>query len=246
MGVLDRFKDIMSSNINSVLDRMENPEKMIDQYLINAKKDLADVRKETAGVIAAEKGAKQKLDNLNKEINDLTEFAKKALQAGNRDDASQLVAKKQNLEGQVPDYQDVYNAAKTNADHMREMHNKLVSDIGTMEQRKDILKGKAAAAKARETVNKMGANSSKHTATAGKMGAMEDKIDKRFNSAMAESELLNDQTDGTDDLMKKYKSGTASSVDSELDDLEVALGLKVPDSVEDELASFEAELNNEE
>lgn len=241
MGMLDRFKDIMSSNVNAMLDKMENPEKMIDQYLINAKKDLAMVRKETAGVMAAEKNAKDKVDRLNKEITDLTEFAKKALQAGNRDDASKLVAKKQKLEAQVPDYTSVHEAAQLNANQMKEMHNKLVEDISTMEQRKDILKGKVAAAKARETVNKMGANSSKHTVTTGKMSDMENKINQRFNAAMAESELLNDQTDETEDLMNKYKSGTNASVDSELDELEIALGIKSP-SVENELSQLEAEL----
>lgn len=239
--MLDRFKDIMSSNVNAMLDKVENPEKMIDQYLINAKRDLATVRKETANVMAAEKNAKGKVDNLNKEISELTEFAKKALQAGNRDDASKLVAKKQKLEVQVPDYTSVYEAAKLNSNQMKEMHNKLVEDISTMEQRKDILKGKIAAAKARETVNKMGANSSKHSVTTGKMDDMESKIDQRFNSAMAESELLNDKTDETEDLMNKYKGGTNASVDSELDELEIALGIKSP-SVEDELDQLEANL----
>ena len=40
MGMLNRFKDIMSSNINALLDKAENPEKMIDQYLRNLNKDL--------------------------------------------------------------------------------------------------------------------------------------------------------------------------------------------------------------
>lgn len=241
MGMLDRFKDIMSSNVNAMLDKVENPEKMIDQYLINAKRDLATVRKETANVMTAEKNAKDKVDNLNKEISELTEFAKKALQAGNRDDAGKLVAKKQKLEAQVPDYTAVHEAAKLNSNQMKEMHNKLVEDISTMEQRKNILKGKAAAAKARETVNKMGANSSKHTVTTGKMSDMENKINQRFNAAMAESELINDQTDETEDLMNKYKGGTNVSVDSELDELEIALGIKSP-SVEDELDQLKAEL----
>ena len=242
MGVLDRFKDVMSSNINALLDRAENPEKMIDQYLRNAKKDLADVRRETAGVMAEEKRAKQKVDEINKEIDELTSFAKRALQAGNREDAAQFVSRKQKLEGSLQDHISVYEASAVNANQMREMHNKLVEDVANMENRKNILKGKAAATRARETVNKMGANSAKHGATIGKMASMEERIDQKFNQAMSESELLNESVDGTDDLMRKYKSGTSGSVDTELDSLEIELGLKTAESVEDELRKIEEDI----
>ena len=60
MGILTRFKDIMSANINALLDKAENPEKMIDQYLRNLENDLASVKAETASVIAEEKAAKRK------------------------------------------------------------------------------------------------------------------------------------------------------------------------------------------
>ena len=59
MGILTRFKDIMSANINALLDKAENPEKMIDQYLRNLENDLASVKAETASVIAEEKAAKR-------------------------------------------------------------------------------------------------------------------------------------------------------------------------------------------
>ena len=48
MGIISRFKDIMSSNINALLDKAEDPEKMIDQTMRNLNKDLAKVREETA------------------------------------------------------------------------------------------------------------------------------------------------------------------------------------------------------
>lgn len=226
MSILSRFKDIMSANINALLDKAEDPGKMIDQYLRDAKRDLAEVRKETAGVIAEEKRAKTKVDEINKEIEQLVELAKKALQAGNREDAGVFIEKKQKLEAELPEYIAVYEAATTNANHMREMYNKLVSDIQTMEARKNILKGKAAAAKARETVNKMGANSTKHGAAIGKMGEMEEKINARFNKAMAESELLEAPKDEADELAKKYRGGNSATVESELEELEMELGLK--------------------
>ena len=52
MGILTRFKDIMSANVNALLDKAEDPAKMIDQTLLNLRKDLAEVKKETAAVLA--------------------------------------------------------------------------------------------------------------------------------------------------------------------------------------------------
>ena len=68
MGILQRFKDIMSSNINALLDRAEDPEKMVDQTLRNLNSDLAKVKAETAGVMADEQKAKRNLDEVNAEI----------------------------------------------------------------------------------------------------------------------------------------------------------------------------------
>ena len=44
MGIISRFKDIMSANINALLDKMEDPEKMVDQYLRNLESDLGKVK----------------------------------------------------------------------------------------------------------------------------------------------------------------------------------------------------------
>ena len=62
MGILKRFKDIMSSNINALLDKAEDPEKMIDQYLRDLQEDLRKVKSETATVMAEEQRCKRQLD----------------------------------------------------------------------------------------------------------------------------------------------------------------------------------------
>ena len=70
MGILTRFKDIMSANVNALLDKAEDPAKMIDQTLLNLRKDLAEVKKETAAVMADEKNAKRKVTECEKQIAD--------------------------------------------------------------------------------------------------------------------------------------------------------------------------------
>ena len=68
-GILSRFKDIMSSNINALLDKVEDPMKMIDQYLRNLESDLGKVKAETAAVMAEETKSKRELDECIDSIN---------------------------------------------------------------------------------------------------------------------------------------------------------------------------------
>ena len=83
MGILSRFKDIMASNINALLDKAEDPEKMVDQTLRNLNSDLAKVKSETASVMADEAKAKRNLDEVNAEIAKMQGYAEKAVLAGN-------------------------------------------------------------------------------------------------------------------------------------------------------------------
>ena len=68
MGILERFTDIIKANINDLLDKAEDPAKMIDQYLRDMTEDLAEVKRETANVMAEESRAKRMLDDNAKEI----------------------------------------------------------------------------------------------------------------------------------------------------------------------------------
>ena len=133
MGILARFKDIMSANINALLDKCEDPAKMIDEYMRQLTEELADVKKETAGVMAEEKRTKRMLDENNEQIEKYDAMARKALAAGNEDDARILLTKKQEYVTNGADIQKSYDIAHANATKMREMHDKLTKDIQTLE-----------------------------------------------------------------------------------------------------------------
>ena len=83
MAILERFGDIIKANINDLLDKCEDPAKMIDQYLRDLTESLAEVKKETAGVMAEETRAKRMLDENAAEIEKYDGLARKALTAGN-------------------------------------------------------------------------------------------------------------------------------------------------------------------
>ena len=153
MGVIQRFKDIMSANVNAVLDKAEDPEKMIDQYMRNLQDDLGKVKAETAAVMAEETRAKRELDECNQEVEKLQKYAEKAVAAGNDSDARLFLQKKQTVAAQQIALRQAYDSASANAAKMRQMHDKIVKDMENLNQRKAAIKAKVAAAKAQERVN---------------------------------------------------------------------------------------------
>lgn len=101
MSIIGRFKDIMSANINALLDKAENPEKMVDQYLRNMNSDLAKVKAETAAVMAEEQRAKREYHECQADMEKMESYAMKALQAGNESDARKFLERKTSLESKL-------------------------------------------------------------------------------------------------------------------------------------------------
>lgn len=225
MGILARFTDIISANINALLDKAEDPAKMVDQYLRKMTEDLAAVKKETAGVMAEESRTKRLVDENEREVAKYAELAKKAIVAGNDDDARVFLTKKQELETLGASLQTSYAAAHENAVKMRQMHDKLVRDINTLNSRREAIKAKVAVARTQERINKLGSTADKMQGSIGAFERMEAKADKMLDSANAMSELNAQPVDEAQALEEKYMSSTASaSVEDELAALKQKLG----------------------
>ena len=227
MGVLTRFKDIMASNINALLDKCEDPEKMIDQYMRNLESDLGKVKAETASVMAEETRAKRELDECNEQIAKMKSYAEKALVAGNESDARTFLEKKQQLANTQAALQQSYTIAADNAAKMRQMHDKLVKDIQSLEARKASIKAKVAAAKAQERINKVGSSAIGANNSMEAFNRMEAKANKMLDEANAMSELNQSQADSdVDSLAAKYDSAPQdAAVDDELAALKAKMGL---------------------
>lgn len=227
-GIITRFKDIMSSNINALLDKAEDPSKMVDQYLRNLESDLGKVKAETASVMAEEKRAKRELDECNEQINKMQKYAEKALIAQNESDAKLFLEKKTQLSKNQQSLQQSYDIAADNATKMRSMHDKLVKDISDLNARRDQLKAKLAVAKAQERLNKIGSSVTGAKGNLSAFDKMEDKINKQLDEANAMAELNSSkEEESIEDLMSKYDDNKESNseVDDELQALKNKLGL---------------------
>ena len=201
MGMLDRFTDIIKANVNDLLDRAEDPSKMVDQYLRDLTESLAEVKQETAGVMAEEARTERQVKENEADISKYDGLAREGLRAA-------------------------AEAAHENATKMREMHDKLVGDIEQLKSRREAIKAKVAVAKTQDKVNKM---SSAGDRAAGAMSAfdrMEAKADEMLDRSNAMSELSSEPADAAAELEKKYAdSASTAAVDAELARLKEEMGL---------------------
>lgn len=229
-NILSRFSDIISSNINAVLDNMEDPEKMIDEYLRQMLDDLAEVKNNTAAVMAEETRAKRKIDENEAEVLKYTEFAKRALEADNDDDARVFLTKKQELEDLGTSLANAYALAHENATKMRQMHDKLASDIESLRQRRNVIKVQASIADTQEKLNKVKDTTGASSDAASNFKRMEEKVSQRLDQAKAMEELNQEPVDSAKSLEEKYSQSLASaSVESELEAMKSSMGLSETD-----------------
>jgi phage shock protein A len=230
MGILLRFRDIMASNINALLDKAEDPEKMIDDYMRNLNIDLGKVKAETASVISDERRAKRTLDECRTEIRKLQNYAEKAVEAGDDEDALKFLERKATQVEKDNQLQIVYDLASANALRMKQMQEKIMSDMGQLEERRINLKGKMVATKAQQKLN---SSSSSVDASGSLFGAMEEKVDQAYNEAMALAELRAEPKDDLDDLFAQLEKSKNTNTDTNT-------------NPEDELATMKDQMKNKE
>jgi phage shock protein A len=226
MGILSRFKD-MSANINALLDKAEDPEKMIDQTMRNLTSDLAKVKEETAAVMADEQRCKRELDECNSEMAKMQAYAEKALLAGNEADAMKFLQQKNTLAAKQASLQQTYDVAAANAMKMRQMHDKLVNDINELNSRRDAIKAKIKVAKTQERMNKLTSSMTDSASSISAFERYEAKANNMLDKANAMSELnMSTQESGVDSLAAKYDAAPDAVVKDQLEALKAQMGLQ--------------------
>lgn len=222
MSIFERFANIMSANVNALLDKCENPEKMVDEYLRDAMEDLAEVKRNTARAMASEKSAKAALDEHRAQVAKYDGLAIKAVSAGNDEDARVFLQKKAALAERTATYESAYNSAHESATRLRRMHDKLTDDVAELQRRRDAVKTTMAVAQTQKTLNDVGANAERIGGSMGAFDRMEQKARDMLYTAEAEADLAS-PVDDMADLEAKY-GASGGGVDAELEALKARLG----------------------
>lgn len=154
MGIFDRIKTVISSNINDLVTKAENPEKMLNQMIIDMNEQLIESKKAVAMAIADEKRLEREVME-NKAKAD--EWEKKAVLAvrANRDDlAKEALLRKQEHESYVGQLATQLQAQKESVEKLKESLRQLQTKIEEASRKKNILIARAKRAEAQEKINK--------------------------------------------------------------------------------------------
>lgn len=214
-GILTRFVDIMSANVNAFMENLEgrNADKLLEKYIMDAQKDLGQVKAQTAGVMAAEKQALRRLEDCSAEIEKYERYALSAVQEGKDTDARKFLAYKRELEEKRMSLEQAYQDARENSSKMRQMTEKLGGNIHQATSRLNELRSKVTMAKSQEKLNEIGGKM-------GDMSALEETVQRRLDTAEAMAEL-NRPTDAEQELeklMSKYDCPSESEEQTSLEE----------------------------
>lgn len=183
MGIFSRFTDIINSNINSILDKAEDPEKMVRLIIQEMEETLVEVRTQSAKLIADKKELNRKVDRLAGEAGDWESKAEIALEKGREDLARAALKEKQNAEEAC---------ATVESDLEVIDHNlaKLSNDIALLQQKLSDAKArqKALIVRGRTAQSRMGVKRQIHDVNIDEAMSRFDRYERRIDDLEGEVE----------------------------------------------------------
>jgi phage shock protein A len=133
MSIFSRIKEMMENKMDTLLDKTDDLEKMIEQNLHDLNRDLGKVKAELASMLAEEQRLKRELNECQEGIEKMERYSSKALDEGNEGDVRTFQEKKSAMAAKLSDLQAAYQLASLKSDQMKPVHDKLVADISELE-----------------------------------------------------------------------------------------------------------------
>src|SRR4029453_15233142 len=226
MGIFDRFSTLLWSNINDLISRAENPEKMLNQLIVDMKGQLAKAKQQVASAIADEKKLQSDADAMKKQAEDWERRAMLALQEGRDDLAKQAVGRYNEHLQSAQQLHETWLRHKAETEQLKISLRQLNDKIEEAKRKKNILVARAKRAEAQQRIQQTMADMSDKSAF-DSFERMAEKIEEIERKALAAAELQ--QEFSGDDLMQQFKAleykGTA---DQQLLDLKTKMGVLKP------------------
>ncbi|GAB5361380.1 hypothetical protein AAMO2058_000708600 [Amorphochlora amoebiformis] len=209
-GILSRIGRLFRSYTNSVLNTLEDPEKILDQAVADMQGDLVKMRQASAQVMASQKQLETKYNTAKNTAEEWYRRAELALKKGEEDLAREALSRKKSFE-------DVANGLKLQLEAQEKAMNNLIGNVRQLEgklaeakSKKDTLKARAASAKTQKQVSEMVSGMD----TSSSLAAFE-KMEQKVMAMEAEGESAQILSGG-DGLEQTFKALESGNVDDDL------------------------------
>ena len=218
MGIFSRLTDIINSNLNAILDRAEDPEKIIRLVIQEMEDTLVEVRSTAAKTIAEKKESARKLTRLREAQQNWEQKAELALSKGREDLAKGALVEKAKLA-------EATELLKEELDELDAMLAQGEADIGKLES------------KLREAKAKQQALAARHETATSRLKVRRNLYDGRVDEAFARFEQVEKKLDEAESEVEAFDLGRGKSLAEEISEL------AAESAIEDELTALKARLN---
>src|SRR5216117_820311 len=194
MGIFDRLSTLIRSNINDLINRAENPEKMLNQLIVDMRSQLAKAKQQVAAAIADEKRLSAQVDTEKKSAEDWERRAVLAVQEGRDDLAKQaLLRHNEHAQGAVQ-LHETWVKHREETEQLKLSLRQLNDKIEEAKRKKNILVARSKRAEAQQRIQETMSGLSDKSAFES-FERMAEKIEATERKALAAAEL-NDEFSG--------------------------------------------------
>jgi len=233
MGIFKRVSDVLKANINDLISKAENPEKMLNQIMVEMNEQLIESKKSVASAIADEKRLERQMKEHLGQAQDWEKKAMLAVRAGKDDLAKEALLRKQEYAGLAVQYKEQWASQHAAVEKLKSSLRQLQGKIEEAGRKKNLLIARAKRAEAQKQIQKTMGNLS-DTGAFEVFDRMAAKVDKIEAEADAMAELEDFSAEG--DLEKQFKALEAGDANSDA----LLAELKAKMQIEDKTGSAES------
>lgn len=188
MGIFSRIGDIFKANINDMIDRAEDPEKVVKQIILDLQKEVSQATQALGKAMASERIAKRQYDDAVKTSADWEMKAKSALNAGEVDLAKKALSNKVKADESVKQYQQMYEQISAQTAQVREQVEALKAKLEEAKSRQAMLVARSQMAKTQKSLAQSVGGLDSYSAL-DKFNRMEEKVTRQEAEAQAFTEM---------------------------------------------------------
>jgi len=219
MGIFNRFKTVVSSNINDLISKAENPEKMLNQLLIDMNEQMIESKKAVAMAIADEKKLERETLENKRQAEDWEKKAMLAVRAQRDDLAKEALLRKQEYEGYAVQLHTQWEAQKASVEKLKVSLRELQNKIDEASRKKNILIARAKRAEAQDKINQTMSSIAGNKSSFDTFERMSKKVDELEARSEATKELEDATSGATLEKQFAQLESSGAGADQMLEDL---------------------------